>query len=222
MDTISIIGGTGDEGSGLALRFAKAGFSVIIGSRNKSKAIGTVKKIKEKIKDANVRGMTNEEAVKEGNIILLVVPFVDQIPTLKKLQKCFKNGDILVDVCNPIQSNVLGEISHPVIPWYGSAAEQAKYYAPDYVSVVSAFKNARATLLQDLSKDFDSDIFVCSDDESAKKKIIELIGKITKARAVNLGPLKNSRLVEELVALMLYLEVKHNTDKHWELKLKGI
>ncbi len=222
MDIISIIGGTGDQGFGLALRFAKAGMPVIIGSRDKSKAENAGEKIKEKIKNANVKGMKYEEAIKEGNIIFLVVPFVDQIPTLQKLQKHFKRGDILVDVCNPIQSNVLGEISHPVKPWYGSAAEQAKYFTPKHVPVVSAFKNVRATHLQNISKDLECDVFVCGDDERSKKKIISLTDKIPKLRVIDLGPLQNSRLVEELVALMLYLEIKHNTDKHWELKLKGI
>lgn len=138
------------------------------------------------------------------------------------IEKHFKQGDILVDVCNPIQSNVLGEVSHPVRPWYGSAAQQARYYTPKHVHVVSAFKNVRATALQDLSKDVDCNVFVCGDDGEAKRKIIELAEKIPKLRAIDLGPLENSRLVEEFVALMLYLEIRYDTDVHWGLKLKGL
>jgi NADPH-dependent F420 reductase len=121
--SIAIIGGTGNQGFGLALRFAKAGEHVIIGSRDINKAKEAVKRIKEKIKNSNVEAETYEDSVKKAEIVILTVPLNAIVETLERIKNYLKKDSILVDVTNPLASSIGGDWRKNLYLWEGSAAE---------------------------------------------------------------------------------------------------
>jgi hypothetical protein len=144
MRIISIIGGTGKQGSGLALRFAKAGEKIIIGSRNKKRAIKTALKIKKIVKGAEVDGESNEIAAKKGDIIILSVPLTAIVEIVNKIRPYLKNK-IVVDVTNPLASNIGGEYTKTIQVWEGSAIELCKKCFGE-AKWVKAFNNIRPRL----------------------------------------------------------------------------
>src|ERR1700724_2264953 len=127
--TIAIVSGTGAEGFGLASRFAHAGARVIVGSRDAQKAQDAARRI------GKAEGKLNADAVKEADIVILTVPLVAQIPTLKSLQATFRPSAILVDATVPLEAAICGRVSHTLTLWAGSAAPQAARYTPPRASV---------------------------------------------------------------------------------------
>ncbi|MFQ6051177.1 MAG: NADPH-dependent F420 reductase [Candidatus Hydrothermarchaeota archaeon] len=206
---IAIIGGTGKQGMGLAMRFCIAGERVIIGSRNAEKAKKASEIIKEKIKDANVIGLTNEEATERGDIIIVSVPYKALKNILKSIKPFLKEDHVVVDVTVPLD----GDISE-------SASEMARKILPHYVKLVSAFKNASAKSLLDTEKPVDSDIIVCGDDKKSKEKIMELAEKIDGVRAIDGGSLKNSRIVEGITSLLMDINKRYKG--HAGIRITGI
>lgn len=200
---ISIIGGTGEQGFGIALRLAKAGEEIIIGSRKKEKAIETALKIKKLVNNANISGENNQDAAKKGDLIILSVP-LNAIPEILANIKVFIKNKIVVDVTNPLESVIGGDYIRTINLWQGSAIEFCKSCAKE-AKWVKALNNVSATVLQDLSKRVEYDVIVCSDHEDAKKIVMKLVEKIEGVRAIDGGPLENSRIVEQLTALLLYV-----------------
>ncbi len=162
---IAVIGGTGNRGFGLALRWAKSGERILIGSRQLAKAQAAAVRVREILgSPVDVEGMENAEAVSRSDVIVLTVPFAAQAPTLKGLKGIFKPGDTLVDVTVPLEAAVGGAVTRVVGVWAGSAAEQAAALVGKDVNVVSAFHHVGAAALEDSAKPVDSDIIVCGDD----------------------------------------------------------
>jgi 8-hydroxy-5-deazaflavin:NADPH oxidoreductase len=206
---IAIIGGTGPAGMGLALRWARAGESIIIGSRDEQKAQATAEETQRKAGDrAQVSGMANAAACAAADILVLTVPFEGQAGTLKQLKPSITEGSILIDATVPLAASVGGRASRPLGVWQGSAAQQAQELVPKDVSVVAAFHNLSADLLNG-DATLDCDVIVCSDDPDAAQLTRELAAKIPGVRAIDGGKLENARLVEQITALLIGLNIRH-------------
>src|SRR5271170_1301168 len=168
-ESIAIVGGTGDLGFGLALRWATAGFNVVIGSRVASRAEDAARKISEKAgAKAKVQGITNEEAVLRAWIVVIAVPFSAQSATLASIREKLRTGQTVVDCTVPLEATVGGAPTRVLGLWAGSAAEQAKRYLPETVHVASAFQNVSAHGLQEIAHPIDCDVFVCGDDAEVR------------------------------------------------------
>ena len=164
---IAIVGGTGPEGSGLALRWARAGEQIVIGSRDAARAQAAATQIAEKAGAlGSVEGVENSVAVKMCDIVVLTVPFAGQAELLKQLKPSFRPGTVLIDATVPLAAAVGGRPTRILGVWQGSAAEQAAEIVGKNVSVAAAFHSLSATVLNG-DQDVDCDVIVCSDDDNA-------------------------------------------------------
>lgn len=203
---VAILGGTGSQGFGLALRWLKAGEYVVIGSRSREKAQAKADEARRILGNSvRVEGCTNSEAAGKADIIILTVPFDAQLSIIRRIAPHLSQGKILVDVTVPLSSIIGGDPWRILYPWDGSAAEQAARYVPEGVRVVSAFHTISSSILYDLDREVDCDVLICGDDAAAKRIVAELAEEIPGVRAIDCGPLENSRLTESLASLMIYL-----------------
>jgi 8-hydroxy-5-deazaflavin:NADPH oxidoreductase len=217
---IAIIGGTGPAGMGLALRWARAGETIIIGSRDEQRAQAAAGAIQRKAgNQANVSGMENSLACAAADILILTVPFEGQATLLKQLKNSFTEGSILIDATVPLASAVGGRASRPLGVWQGSAAQQAAELVPKGISVVAGFHNLSADLLNG-DDPVDCDVVVCSDDPDAAQLTRELAAKIPGVRAVDGGKLENARIVEQITALLIGLNIRHKG--HAGIRITGL
>jgi NADPH-dependent F420 reductase len=208
--TVAILGGTGAEGSGLALRWASAGWHTIIGSREAERAIAAADRIRSAAgSDAIVEGRTNPEAAARARLVVLTVPFAAQVATIQNVREHLAEGTILVDVTVPLATAVGGRATRVLGVWEGSAAEQAAAAVPRGVSVVSAFHHLSALHLSDLANPVDSDVLVCGDQREAKERVRGLIDAIPGTRYIDAGPLGNARVVESMTALIIGLNIRY-------------
>jgi NADPH-dependent F420 reductase len=206
---IAIVGGTGPEGAGLALRWARAGESVVIGSRDGERAKAAAAQIAEKAAAlGGVEGVENVVAVKMCDIVVLTVPFAGQAELLKQLKPSFRQGTVLIDATVPLAAAVGGRPTRVLGVWQGSAAEQAQEIVGKNVSVAAAFHSLSATVLNS-EGDVDCDVIVCSDDDRARQVASELATKIPGVRAIDGGKLDNARIVESMTALLITLNIRH-------------
>jgi len=206
---IAIVGGTGPEGSGLALRWARAGEQVVIGSRDGARAQAAASQIAEKAGVlGSVEGVENAVAVKMCDIVVLTVPFAGQAELLKQLKPSFRQGTILIDATVPLATAVGGRPTRLLGVWQGSAAEQAQEMVGKNVQVAAAFHSLSSTVLN-ADGDVDCDVIVCSDDERARQVASDLALKIPGVRAVDGGKLENARIVEAMTALLITLNIRH-------------
>ena len=157
-EKIAIIGGAGELGFGLTLRWAQAGADVVIGSRDAAKAQEAAARVKLALPQANVTGFDNPQAAGSSNIVVLAVPFSAQAGILRSIKPALKNA-ILVDTSVPLAATIGGRPTRMLGIWEGSAAQQAQGLVPG-VAVVSAFHNVSAEVLNDLSKTLDCDILI--------------------------------------------------------------
>jgi NADPH-dependent F420 reductase len=205
---IAVIGGTGAEGSGLALRFARAGMRVTIGSRVREKAENEAKRIAA-VAGGDVTGQVNTEAAAGAGMVILTVPLAAQVATLKSIRESLRPGTILVDATVPLEIAVGGRLSRMVSLWDGSAAQQAARLAPEGVHVVAAFHSLSAEALAKLEQPLDCDTLICGDNAEAKREVAELAAKIPGVRAIDAGPLEAARYVESAAALLVALNIRH-------------
>ena len=225
--TIAIVGGTGPEGSGLALRWARAGEAVVIGSRDAQRASAAAVKMRENeqgaagvpARDLNVSGAENKAACDSAEVVVLTVPFEVHAETLKHLKPVFHPGQILVDTTVPLAASVGGRATRTLGVWQGSAAQQAAELVPDGVSVVAAFHNVSAELLHH-DRPVDCDVIVCSDDKAAAQRIRSLARKIPGVRTVDGGKLENARIVEQITALLIGFNIR--SKGHSGLRITGL
>jgi NADPH-dependent F420 reductase len=217
---IPIIGGTGALGYGLAVRWAAAGLSVVIGSRDDKRAAEAAAKVREAVPDADVEGLGNEEAAGRGPIVFLTVPFRAQSETLNNLRGALEAGQTLVDCTVPLAAAVSGKATRSLGVWQGSAAQQAQEMVPEGVTVVSALHTVGAPTLADLDATLDEDVLVCGDKKRDKAPVARLIERIEGLRAVNAGPLETARIAEQLTPLLISINVRYKV--HAGLKLTGL
>lgn len=217
-----MVGGTGDEGYGLALKWAHHGYEVIIGSRTADRAQGAAQNIQKAVgKNAKVHGLVNQEAVSEADIVVVTVPFGALVDTLKTLRPVFKPGQLVVNVTVPLETAVGGRPTRTLGVWDGSGGELASRLLPKGVRLVSAFNNVSADLLNDASGVVDCDVLICGDDEEAKKIVFELARAIPGVRGLDAGPLENSRTIEQLTALLVSLNIRYGV-KNAGLRITGV
>jgi len=220
---IAIVGGTGPEGSGLALRWARAGESIIIGSRDAERARAAAARIAETAGPlASVEGTDNATAVKMCDVVVLTVPFAGQAELLKQLKPSFRQSAVLIDATVPLAAAVGGKPTRVLGVWQGSAAEQAAETVGKNVAVAAAFHSLSATVLQG-DQPVDCDVIVCSDDERARRAASELAIKIPGVRAIDGGKLENARIVEAMTALLITLNIRHKVKSAgWRVTGLGI
>jgi NADPH-dependent F420 reductase len=222
---IAIIGGTGDQGKGLALRWARVGFDIVVGSRAAERADDAAKEMTEVLAKSGtpnviINGAHNTEAAANAALVVLTVPFAAQIATLKEIRDKLQPGSILIDVTVPLEPAVGGKPTRMLGVWAGSAAEQCKEQVPDTVQVVSAFHNVGAEALADLSHEVECDVIVCGDKKDAKERVRPLVAAIPGCRYVDGGVLANSRTVEAVTALLIGINIRYKT--HSGIRITGV
>jgi hypothetical protein len=210
VDTIAIIGGTGGQGFGLALRWAKAGRQVIIGSRAKERAEAAARKANDAVGGGTpVRGLENRAATEAANIVVLTVPFEAQVDILKSIKDALTPDKLFVDVTVALAASVGGRATRTLGVWQGCSAAQAAELVPKAVPVLGAFQTVAADALQDLEHPLDSDVIVCGDDREVKQRFRPLVEAIPGARFVDGGPLENCRIVEQITALLVGINIRY-------------
>lgn len=210
--TIAILGGTGHEGTGLALRWASNGYEVIIGSRKEEKALQVTQELNEILGKDLIRGMDNSSAAREADINVLTVVATAHEAAVTGLKDDLQ-GKILVDATARIK------FPNPKPPEPPSAARIAQEILGDDVRVVAAFQNIPASALKDLGKELDSDVLVCADQQDDAAQVMELI-RGAGMNAYYVGNLDIAITVEGLTAVLVYLN-KYNDIKHASIKIVG-
>ncbi|HEX7292454.1 MAG TPA: NADPH-dependent F420 reductase [Conexibacter sp.] len=206
---VTIVGATGDLGFGLALRLAHAGVPVVIGSRDAERAAEAAERVRAAVPDADARGLANPEAAAAADLVVLSVPFASQAATLRSIRASIAPGAVLLDVTVPLATAVGGRPTRTLGVPQGSAAQQAQELVPDGVRVVAGLHTVAARHLADLDHAFDEDALLCGDDADAKARVAELLRRIPGLRPVDAGRLEIARIVEQLTALTIAINVRH-------------
>jgi len=202
---IAIIGGTGPQGQGLALRFARAGIEVVVGSRDPLRAATTVAEVNAKLPkgSSNIVGLSNLDAIREADeMVIFAVPWSAHNDTLNNI-KAELSGKILIDIVVPLSENDPKKVD---MPPEGSATEAAQAILGSDVPVIGALHNVSATTLNNLDWDINCDVLVCGNSLDARKKVIELIKKID-VKAYNVGDAQSARCVEALTPILIRLNI---------------
>lgn len=213
-EPVAILGGTGDQGLGLAVRFAAAGRSVRIGSRKRDRAVEAAAHARERLFGRDIAldvvGYENAEAVRAtaGGIVILSVPFEHTVATLREVREGLAQGTVLVSMGVPL-ATALGDVAARTVGIsQGSVAELCEALVPDGVSVASAFQNVSAHRLMALEQPIECDVIV-SGPPPARRRTMALCDDLPGTRAIDGGPLYNARYVESLTALMIGLNVRY-------------
>lgn len=208
---VAIVGGTGKEGFGLALRLLGAGHRVTIGSRSAERAADAVSRAKQALGDAaaQVEGAENAASVLGAEVVAVAVPFAGMIEIYDAIAPALQAGQVVLDATSPLMSAVGGKAWEAIRPWQGSAAELAAAHVPNGVSLVAGFHTIGAHALTDLDREVDSDALLCADDEDAKRMVGELIDSVPGMRWVDAGPLANARITEPLTAMIITINRRY-------------
>ena len=198
---VGLIGGTGEEGRGLALRWALAGAQVVVGSRAIEKAKATAEELNATIGGSRILGETNQAAIAGSEFVLLTVPFAHAASTLEAHRQDFREGTILIDITVPA-SFEQGRVRYIELP-EGSASEHLQSLLPEKIPIVAAFKTEPAHLLAEAHEALDCDSFVASDSKEAKTRVIDAIKLIKGLRPIDAGTLYSARALERMTVLAI-------------------
>ena len=201
--TIAIIGGTGAEGGGIALRLAKAGHRVLIGSRDAAKAKAAAAELAA-LAGVEIAGDGHRAVASASEIVILTVPYAAQRPTVEEIRDVLI-GKILVDATAPL---VPPRVNRVQLPEGGSAVAAIQALLGEQVRVVSAFQNVSAEKLRHLDQPVDCDVLVCADDAPARQAVIDLIATM-EMRGIDGGPICNSAAAEALTSLLIWVNRKY-------------
>lgn len=204
---IAVIGGTGALGSGLAFRWARAGFKVVVGSRNTDKGEQAAESLRSRLPQANVSGVGNKEAAAKADIIVLTVPFTHHSATLEEIADVCA-GKIVVDTTVPL---VPPKVSRVQLSADWPVAKKAQSILGDEVRVVSAFHNVAAAHLQQDENHSDSDVLVYGNNLAARTSVIELV-EATGLRGWHAGSIDNSVVSEALTSVLIFINKKYKID----------
>ena len=207
---ISLLGGTGDLGTGLATRLLKAGHKVIIGSRTLEKAQQAERSL-----GKNTKGLLNKDAALQGEIVILTVPFAHQRGIVEECKTELK-GKLFIDTTVPLMPPKVATVQ---LPNEGSAAEIAQNILGDDVRVVSAFQNISAELLQS-DKEIDCDVLVCGNKKEWRQEVIDLVNALG-MKGWHAGMLPNSAAVEAMTSVLISIN-KHHVISHSGIKVTGL
>jgi len=219
-DPIPIIGGTGALGAGMALRWARAGRPIVIGSRAAERAGEAAARIRDRVPGAEIEGLVNAEAARRAKVVFLTVPFRAQSENLNNLRDVLEPGQILVDCTVPLAAAVSGKATRSLGVWQGSAAQQAQEMVPDGVTVISALHTVSAPTLADLDADLDEDVLICGERKADKARVAGLIEEVPGLRAVNAGALEMARIVEQLTPMLISINSRYKT--HAGVRITGL
>ncbi|HSZ12757.1 MAG TPA: NADPH-dependent F420 reductase [Solirubrobacteraceae bacterium] len=212
VDPVAVIGASGALGFGLALRLARTGVPIAIGSRDAARAAETAERAHALVPDGAFTAHDNAEAARaagEEGIVILSVPFRNQSETLANLKGALSSGQLLIDATVPLAAAVSGKATRMLGVWQGSAAQQALEMVPDGVHVVSALHTVSAASLADLEHPLEQDVLVCGDARPDKRRAAELIERIDGLRCVDCGKLEMSRTTEALTALLISVNARY-------------
>lgn len=218
--TVAIIGATGALGFGLALRFAAAGVSVVIGSRDEQRAAAAGARALEVVPGGRFAALPNEQAASVADVVVISVPFRSQADTLVGLAGALRPGKLVIDATVPLAAAAGGKATRMLGVWQGSAAQQAAELVPDGVGVVSALHTVSAAVLSDLEHELDEDVLICGDRKLDKQRATALITAITGLRCVDCGALENARTTESLTALLIGLNIRYKA--HAGIRITGL
>ena len=211
-ETVSILGGTGNLGFGLAVRLGLAGYAVCVGSRDAERAEEAAGRAADLVPGAAFAGHTNADAVGAADrLVVLTVPFASQVATLKGIADHWRPGQVALDATVPLATAAGGRPTQLLQPWQGSAAQQARAGIPAEVGLVSGLHTISAASLLDLEHGLDQDTLLCGDDRAAKALVAEVLDGIDGLRTVDAGPLAASRLVEGITPLLIGINIRHRT-----------
>jgi 8-hydroxy-5-deazaflavin:NADPH oxidoreductase len=219
-EPIPIIGGTGALGWGLAMRWARAGQPVVIGSRSPERAAEAAGRVLEAAPGGHAEGLENAEAASRGPVVFLTVPFRNQSENLTNLREVLEPGQILVDCTVPLAAAVSGKATRTLGVWQGSAAQQAQEMVPDGVTVVATLHTVSAPVLGDPEAELGEDVLVCGDRKADKATVARLIERIEGLRAVNAGALEMARIVEQLTPMLISVNTRYKA--HAGIRLTGL
>jgi len=220
-NAIAILGGTGDQGLGLALRFAQSGRAVAIGSRKLERAQAAAEEVRAAVPGAQVEGLGNADAARKAPIVILSVPFEHTAPTVKAIREALAPEQIVVSMGVPLATAIGDAAVRTVGVWQGSCAELVASLVPDGVEVVSAFQNVSAHRLRELAHPVECDVLV-SGAPAPRKAVMALCGLVAGLRAIDGGPLANARIAESMTALLIGLNVRYKVPEGIGIRFTGL
>ena len=204
---ITIVGGSGALGAGLAKRWARKGHQIIIGSRDEKRASEAASRLNNEDGTATIIGMENRVASENGEIVVLTVPFSNHMSTLSLIAPALDNK-ILIDVTVPL---VPPKVRTVHIPEGGSCAKAAQEFLGKAVRVVSAFQSVAATHLDDLEHEIDCDVLVCGNDPEAREVVVELASDAD-MKAWHAGVIANSIVAEAMTSSLIFMNNRYKID----------
>jgi len=211
-ETVSILGGTGNLGFGLAVRLGGAGYSVCVGSRDQQRAEEAAQRAAHLVPSGTFTGSANADAVgKADSLVIITVPFASQLATLKSIADHWLPGQVAMDATVPLATAVGGRPTQLIQPWQGSAAQQARTAIPDHVGLVAGLHTVSAAALLDLDEALDEDTLICGDDRNAKAVATEVLQSVEGLRVIDAGPLPMSRLCEGITPLLIGINIRYKT-----------
>ena len=213
---IAILGGSGAQGSGLALRLARAGHDVVIGSRDPERARTAAAELGERI-GKTLAGASNRDAAAVAGIVILTVPYASQRATIDDVQEQLQ-GKILVDATVPLVPPRVGTVQ---LPDGDSAVAAIQQHLGKSVQVVSAFQNVSAEHLADIDHAIDCDVLICGDDAAACARVVALCADIG-LRGLHAGPIRNSTAAEALTSLLIAINRRYKVPGGAGIRITGI
>jgi NADPH-dependent F420 reductase len=219
-DSVAVIGASGALGYGLALRLARKGVAIAIGSRDEARARDTAARAAEAVPGGEFSGYENAAAAAAAGTVVLSVPFRNQSETLRSLSDALAPGQLLIDATVPLAAAVGGRATRLLGVWQGSAAQQAAEIVPEGVGVVSALHTVSAPTLADLEEELDQDVLLCGDSREDKLRAARLIERIDGLRCVDCGRLEMARITESLTALLIGVNGRYKA--HAGVRLTGL
>lgn len=223
-EPVAIVGGSGALGSALALRLASAGVPVLLGSRDEGRAHEATERLRARLTSASaparITPATNADVVGGAEVVLLCVPFRSHSETFTALRQHWQPGQLLVDATVPLAAAVSGKATRTIGVWQGSAAQQAQEMVADGVRVVSALHTVSARSLADLDHPLGEDVLLCGDRRADKRRVAQLLERIEGLRCVDAGPLEQSRIVEQLTATLIGINVRYRA--HAGIRITGL
>jgi 8-hydroxy-5-deazaflavin:NADPH oxidoreductase len=219
-DPVAIVGASGALGFGLAIRLARAGVPIAIGSRDAARAEETAQRAHATVPKGSFSGHDNAGAVRAADTVILSVPFRNQSETLANLKGVLEPGQLLIDATVPLAAAVSGKATRMLGVWQGSAAQQAAEMAPTGVRVVSALHTVSAASLADLDHPLEQDVLLCGDAHEDKRDAALLIERIAGLRCVDCGKLEMARITESLTAMLIAVNSRYKA--HAGIRLAGL
>lgn len=209
---VAVIGATGDEGFGLASRWAKAGIEVVIGSRAEERADAAAEKLTA-LTGGTVTGLENAAAAAAAPIVVVTVPFSGQAPIYRSIADAITPETIVVDCTVPVAAAVGHKATKVLGVWEGSAAQQAQSLLPKGTIMCAGFHSLAASALNDLEYDMEGDVLVCGTKKAARQTVGGLVTAIPNLRYVDAGPLDNARIIEPITSLLIGINIRYKTDR---------